>query len=63
VPAAIAMEAVMTNPPITSDEVNMIQVDNLAAGIDSVSSQFGWRPSAPSSWAPVNWTKRPRTGR
>jgi NADH dehydrogenase len=63
VPAATAMEAVMTNPPITSDEVNMIQVDNLAAGIDSVSSQFGWRPSAPSSWAPVNWTKRPRTGR
>ena len=63
VPAATAMEAVMTNPPITPDEVNMIQVDNLAAGIDSVSSQFGWRPSAPSSWAPVNWTKRPRTGR
>ena len=55
---AIAMEAVTTNPPITPDEVNMMQVDNLAAGIDSVSSQFGWRPSAPSSWAPVNWTKR-----
>lgn len=63
IPAAIGMEAVMTNPPITPDEVNMIQADNLAAGIDSVSSQFGWRPNAPSSWAPVNWTKRPRTGR
>ena len=62
-PAAIAMETLSTNPPITPDEVNMIQADNLAAGIDSVSSQFGWRPSAPSSWAPVNWTKRPRTGR
>jgi len=61
--AAIAMETLSTNPPITPDEVNMIQVDNLAAGIDSVSSQFGWRPSAPSSWAPVNWAKRPRTGR
>ena len=60
---AVAMEAVSTNPPITPDEVNMIQADNLAAGIDSVSSQFGWRPSAPSSWAPVNWAKRPRTGR
>jgi NADH dehydrogenase len=60
---AIAMEAVSTNPPITSDEVHMIQADNLAAGIDSVSSQFGWRPSAPSSWAPVNWAKKPRTGR
>src|SRR5439155_642961 len=57
---AIAMEALSTNPPITADEVRMIQVDNLAAGIDSVSSQFGWRPSAPSSWAPVNWAKKPR---
>ena len=60
---AIAMEALSTNPPITPDEVNMIQLDNLAAGIDSVSSQFGWRPSAPSSWAPVNWQKRTRLGR
>src|SRR5207302_1859269 len=51
VPAAVAMETLSTNPPITPDEVNMIQVDNLAAGIDSVSSQCGWRPSAPSSWA------------
>lgn len=58
IPPAIAMEAVMVNPPITADEVNMIQLDNLAAGIDSVSSQFGWRPSAPSSWAPVNWQKK-----
>ena len=63
VPAAMAMETLSLNPRVTPDEVNMIQVDNLAAGIDSVSSQFGWRPSAPSSWAPVNWTKRPRTGR
>ncbi len=57
---AVALEAISTNPPITPDEVNMIQVDNLAAGIDSVSSQFGWRPTAPSSWAPVNWAKKPR---
>jgi uncharacterized protein YbjT (DUF2867 family) len=64
IPAA-AMEAVMTDPPITPDEANMIQLDNLAAGIDSVSSQFGWRPTAPSSWAPVNWAKKPgiRVGR
>src|SRR5438309_8627662 len=62
---ATAMEAISTNPPITPDEVNMIQVDNLAAGIDSVSSQFGWRPTAPSSWAPVHWAKKPgiRAGR
>ncbi|HSS62100.1 MAG TPA: NAD(P)H-binding protein [Candidatus Limnocylindrales bacterium] len=58
VPAAVAMEAVMKDPPITPDEVNMIQQPNLAAGIDSVSSQFGWRPSAPGAWAPSHWAKR-----
>ena len=63
IPPTIAMEALSTNPPITPDEVNMIQLDNLAAGIDSVSSQFGWRPSAPSLWAPVNWQKKSRLGR
>ena len=55
---ALALEAVSTDPPITPDEVAMIQADNLAAGIDSVSSQFGWRPTAPSSWAPTHWAKR-----
>ncbi len=63
IPPAVAMEAVMLDPPITADEVNMIQLDNLAAGIDSVSSQFGWRPTAPSSWAPANWQKKVRLGR
>ena len=57
IPAAMAMEAVSTNPPITPDEVNMSQADNLAAGIDSVSSQFGWRPTAPGAWAPTHWAK------
>jgi uncharacterized protein YbjT (DUF2867 family) len=57
-PAAAAMEAVMKDPPITPDEVNMIQQPNLAAGIDSVSSQFGWRPSLPGAWAPTHWAKR-----
>lgn len=55
---AMAMEAVMKDPKITPDEVHMIQVDNLADGIDSVSTHFGWRPTAPSSWAPVNWQKK-----
>jgi NADH dehydrogenase len=57
IPATV-MEALSTNPPITPDEVRMIQVDNLADGIDSVSTHFGWRPTQPSSWAPVNWQKR-----
>jgi len=58
IPAAMAMEAVSKDPMVTADEVRMIQADNLAAGIDSVSSQFGWRPSAPGAWAPTHWAKR-----
>lgn len=59
VPAATVMEIAMTNPPITPDEVNMVQLPNLAEGIDSVSVRFGWRPTAPSSWAPSHWQKAP----
>jgi NADH dehydrogenase len=57
-PASIAMETLSTSPAITPDEVRMSQADNLAAGIDSVSSQFGWRPSAPGAWAPTHWAKK-----
>jgi uncharacterized protein YbjT (DUF2867 family) len=53
-----AMEAVMKDPIITADEVHMVETPNLAAGIDSVSSQFGWRPSAPGAWAPTHWARR-----
>jgi len=51
--------------PLLAIPATAIQADNLAAGIDSVSSQFGWRPTAPSSWAPVHWAKKPgiRAGR
>jgi|SRR5579864_213798 len=59
-PAAAAMEVVMSDPPVTPDEVNTIQQPNMAAGIDSVSSQFGWRPSAPGAWAPSHWAKPSR---
>ena len=58
IPASIAMEAVMKNPPITPDEVRMVDQPNLAAGIDSVSSQFGWRPGLPGAWAPSHWAKQ-----
>jgi uncharacterized protein YbjT (DUF2867 family) len=56
-PGAIAMEAVMKDPPVTADELRMVEQPNLAAGIDSVSSQFGWRPSLPGAWAPTHWAK------
>ena len=59
IPVLTVMEALFTNPPATPDEVNMIQVPIIADGIDSVSSHFGWRPTAPSSWAPSHWTKAP----
>lgn len=59
-PATIAMEAVMKDPPATPDEVRTIQLSNLAAGIDSISSQFGWRPGLPGAWAPTHWAKPSR---
>jgi NADH dehydrogenase len=57
-PVALAMETVMKDPPVTPDEIRMAETPNLAAGIDSVSSQFGWRPGAPGAWAPTHWAKR-----
>jgi NADH dehydrogenase len=60
VPGAMVMEALLTNPIATADEINTIQLDNLADGIDSVSTHYGWRPTAPSSWAPANWKKPAR---
>ncbi|HEV1991996.1 MAG TPA: NAD(P)H-binding protein [Candidatus Dormibacteraeota bacterium] len=56
-PPAAIMEILMKNPVVTPDEINTIQLENIAAGIDSVSSNYGWRPTAPSSWAPQNWKK------
>jgi NADH dehydrogenase len=56
-PGAIAMETLMTNPIATPDEINTIQLDNLASGLDSVTTNFGWRPVQPSQWAPTNWKK------
>ena len=59
VPGAAIMEALFKDPVVTPDEINMIQVPNVADGIDSVSTHFGWRPTAPSSWVPAHWTKAP----
>ena len=60
-PGAAIMETLLKDPIITPDEINTLQLDNIAAGIDSVSSNYGWRPTAASSWTPANWTKK--TGR
>jgi uncharacterized protein YbjT (DUF2867 family) len=60
IPGAMVMEALSNNPVATADEINTIQLDNLADGIDSVSTHYGWRPTAPSSWVPTNWKKAAR---
>ena len=59
IPGAIVMEAMLKNPIATPDEINTIQLDNVADGIDSVSAHYGWRPTRPSSWVQENW-KKPR---
>jgi len=58
IPGAVVMEALMSNPVATPDEINMIQLPNIANGIDSVSTNYGWRPTSPSQWAVANWAKK-----
>jgi uncharacterized protein YbjT (DUF2867 family) len=57
IPGAMAMEAMLKDPIATADEINTIQLDNIADGIDSVSAHFGWRPTRPSTWAQEHWKK------
>jgi uncharacterized protein YbjT (DUF2867 family) len=59
-PGAAVMELLMKNPIVTPDELHTIQLNNVADGLDSVTTQFGWRPTAPSSWAPEHWKKPAR---
>jgi uncharacterized protein YbjT (DUF2867 family) len=60
IPVTIAMETLLRNPVITPDEVNSYQLANIANGIDSVSTNFGFRATQPSSWAPAHWKKSTR---
>jgi NADH dehydrogenase len=60
IPGAIAMETLLSDPIATPDEIRTIQLDNVADGLDSVTAHFGWRPVAPSTWAPANWSKKVR---
>ena len=55
IPGAWVMETLMTDPIVTPDEINMIQLPNLADGLDSIHVHFGWRPNAPSSWVQEHW--------
>lgn len=59
IPGAIAMETLFDDPLVTPDEIRTIQLPNLAEGIDSVSVRYGWRPTAPSTWAHNAWKKKP----
>jgi NADH dehydrogenase len=54
-PGAAVMEMLMDDPIATPDEINTIQLANIADGLDSVTVHFGWRPSPPSQWAPAAW--------
>ena len=59
IPGAAIMEILMKDPPVTPDEINMFGLNNIADGIDSVSTHYGWRPTAPSTWVPEHWKKAP----
>ena len=57
-PGATLMELLQDNPLATPDEINTIQLANIADGLDSVTAHFGWRPSPPSTWVSEHWKKR-----
>ena len=58
-PAAV-MELLANDPLVTPDEIRSAQMPNIADGLDSVTAHFGWRPAAPSTWAPTAWAARRR---
>ena len=55
IPGAAVMETLLSDPVVTPDEINMIQLPNLADGLDAVHVHYGWRPTAPSAWVQENW--------
>jgi len=54
-PAAVVMETLLNNPLITPDEVMTLQLSSAGSGIDSVTSNFGWRATRPSDSALDSW--------
>jgi uncharacterized protein YbjT (DUF2867 family) len=59
-PGAAVMELLSTDPIVTPDEIRSGLLPNVADGLDSVTTHFGWRPSPPSSWAPTAWQVKRR---
>jgi uncharacterized protein YbjT (DUF2867 family) len=59
-PGASVMELLATDPLVTPDEIRSAQEPNIADGLDSVTAHFGWRPTAPSMWAPSAWAVKRR---
>ena len=59
-PGASVMELLSKDPLVTPDEIRSAQMPNIADGLDSVTAHFGWRPTAPSRWAPQAWQARRR---
>src|SRR3981081_4391903 len=57
IPGAVLMETLMSDPVVTPDEINTIQLPNIANGIDSVSTNFGWRPHPTRRWAGASRVK------
>ena len=55
-PGAAVMEVLLDDPIATPDEIRTIQLDNLAASLDVVQAQFGFRPQAPTGWIPEHWS-------
>jgi NADH dehydrogenase len=57
-PGANVMELLANDPLVTPDEIMSAQLPNIADGLDSVTAHVGWRPAAPSTWAPTAWVAR-----
>lgn len=58
-PGAAVMEAILTDPIATPDEIRTIQLDNLADGLDVVPTHFEIRAQSPTTWIPEHWKPPP----
>ena len=58
-PGAALMEVFMPDPIVTPDELRTLGLENVAGGIDTVQSHFGFAAQSPSAWARTHWRGRP----